>query len=191
MKRRQFIKQTTAFPLLTSFITKSNATPTLEEPWQTIDAIQQHLFPKQANIPDARAIQALTYLQHNLLHAYSKEEQQFIKNGSQWINQIAEEKYKSHFIKLTTTEKEQLLLQIAQSDAGERWLYIILRNITEALVCNPVYDGNPAGIGWKWLQHQPGFPLADKNHLWYQIGYNKKISPSPGTKPTRQRKVKT
>ena len=189
MNRRQFILQSASIPLLSLNINDVQSAP-LEEPWLTIDVVQQHVFPKQANTPDARAIQALSYLQQNLRHAYSEEEQQLIKNGSQWINQLAQEKYNKHFIKLTNAEKEQLLRQIAQSDAGERWLYLILSNISEALVCNLVYGGNPAGIGWKWLQHQPGFPLADKAHLWYKIGYNTKLSPATNIKASRQRQVK-
>jgi gluconate 2-dehydrogenase gamma chain len=43
-------------------------------------------------------------------------------------------------------------------------LSLLLYYIFEALLSDPVYGGNPGGIGWQWLEHQPGFPRppADK-----------------------------
>ena len=63
-----------------------------------------------------------------------------------------------------------LLRQIAKSTAGENWLATLLSYIFEALLAAPIYGGNPGGVGWKWLQHQPGFPLPDKVSLtWQQL----------------------
>jgi gluconate 2-dehydrogenase gamma chain len=33
----------------------------------------------------------------------------------------------------------------------------------------PAYGGNPNGIGWQWLNHQPGFPLPEKGGRYYEI----------------------
>jgi len=43
----------------------------------------------------------------------------------------------------------------------------VLGYIFEALLVDPVYGGNPNGIGWKWLEHQPGLPrpTADKRYF--------------------------
>jgi gluconate 2-dehydrogenase gamma chain len=47
---------------------------------------------------------------------------------------------------------------------GRAWLSLLLYYIFEALLSDPVYGGNPGEIGWRWLEHQPGFPRppADK-----------------------------
>ena len=39
---------------------------------------------------------------------------------------------------------------------GRAWLSLLLYYIFEALLSDPVYGGNPDGIGWQWLEHQPG-----------------------------------
>ena len=41
---------------------------------------------------------------------------------------------------------------------GENWVSTLLFYICEALLTDPIYGGNPNGIGWAWLAHQPGFP---------------------------------
>jgi len=32
-----------------------------------------------------------------------------------------------------------------------------------------VYGGNPDGIGWKWLEHQPGYPTPPADKSWYKL----------------------
>ena len=32
---------------------------------------------------------------------------------------------------------------------------------------DPVYGGNPDGIGWKWLMHPPGFPRPPKGKTYH------------------------
>jgi gluconate 2-dehydrogenase gamma chain len=62
------------------------------------------------------------------------------------------------FLALDDEQQELVLRDIAESDAGENWLSTLLTYLFEALLTDPVYGGNPGGIGWKWLQHVPGFP---------------------------------
>jgi len=45
----------------------------------------------------------------------------------------------------------------------------LLTYLLEALLADPVYAGNPNGIGWKWLQHQPGFPRPTKNKKYFKL----------------------
>jgi gluconate 2-dehydrogenase gamma chain len=54
------------------------------------------------------------------------------------------------------------LHQIVDSSAGENWLSLLLYYLFESLTLDPVYGGNPDGIGWHWLEHQPGFPRPTK-----------------------------
>ena len=59
-----------------------------------------------------------------------------------------------------------MLRHTAGYDGGENWLSTLLLYIFEALLTDPVYGGNPNGIGWKWLGHNPGLPrpTADKRY---------------------------
>ncbi len=143
----------------------------LEDPWRTIAAVQEHLFPAEENSPGAHDIQALTYLQ-NMMDApdIEDEEKNFIKQGVTWLNDISQKSRNKLFIDLDENNREQVLRKIERSRAGERWLSLILTYLIEALLSDPVYGGNPGGIGWKWLEHQPGFPTPTQDKMYYKLG---------------------
>jgi len=62
-----------------------------------------------------------------------------------------------------------MLHQITKSKAGRRWVSKLLSYICEALLGDPVYGGNPDGIGWKWLNHHPGFPRPPKHKRYREL----------------------
>jgi len=66
---------------------------------------------------------------------------------------------------MNPAQQDELLREIARSDAGENWLSTLLTYIFEALLTAPAYGGNPGGVGWKWLEYVPGFPLPDADTL--------------------------
>ncbi|MEE8342688.1 MAG: gluconate 2-dehydrogenase subunit 3 family protein, partial [Gammaproteobacteria bacterium] len=74
------------------------------------------------------------------------------------------------FTALNEQERETVLREIEQSRAGRNWLSTLLTYLLEALLADPVYGGNPNGIGWQWLEHQPGYPLPPKDKAWHRIG---------------------
>lgn len=135
---------------------------------KTISSVQNHLFPVGDDSPGADDIRALHYLQKNVLNhsAIDDEEKQFILNGAGWLDDLSMSTRKKLFLELNETQRESLLREIEKSPAGENWISTLLLYIFEALLCDPAYGGNPEGIGWKWLQHQPGFPgpPADKTY---------------------------
>jgi gluconate 2-dehydrogenase gamma chain len=61
------------------------------------------------------------------------------------------------------------LREIEQSRAGRNWLSLLLTYLLEALLADPVYGGNPDGIGWTWLEHQPGYPAPPRDKSWYKL----------------------
>jgi len=140
------------------------------EPWLTLSATQQHLFPAEMDSPGASDINALAYLR-NMLQApdVDVEEKKFIQQGATWLNDIARKQKSRPFVQLDETEREQVLRAIEQSRAGERWLSLILTYLLEALLSDPVYGGNPDGIGWRWLQHQPGYPTPPEDKMYYKL----------------------
>ena len=140
------------------------------DPWKTLAEVQQHLFPPAPDTPGASDIQAVVYL-HNTLEnpAADGDDREFVVNGVGWLNDLAQKRHKQPFVTLDTAQRETLLRQIEQSRAGERWLSLLLTYLLEALLADPVYGGNPGGIGWKWLEHQPGFPTPPPDKAWYRL----------------------
>lgn len=148
----------------------SQQTHSLNEPWLTIAAVQQHLFPAEADSPGANDIQALHYLKNIMATpGFDKEEKTLIKNGVNWLNDLSKKQQGKKFIELDNELKEKLLRTIENSKAGQRWLSLLLTYLIEALLSDPVYGGNPNGIGWEWLQHQPGFPRPPAEKRYFKL----------------------
>ena len=141
------------------------------DPWKTISAVQQHLFPASEDAPGAADICALRYL-HNAIENPDAdvEDQAFIFNGVGWLNDLTQDKYQRPFVALDEQQREMVLRQIEQSRAGRNWLSLLLTYLLEALLADPVYGGNPQGIGWRWLEHQPGYPRPPADKVWYRVG---------------------
>ncbi len=155
--RRQFLIAS-AGGLAALFVPYTAAAPA-EPPWPVLAAVQEHLFPTELTAPGAREIHALAYLQGVFADPQGdREEQGFILQGVVWLQDLARQRYAASFIDLDPIRRERLLREVANSDQGENWVATLLLYVCEALLCDPVYDGNPDGIGWAWLQHQPGFP---------------------------------
>lgn len=140
------------------------------EPWHTIAATQQQLFPNDGNGPDANAINATSYLKF-VLDAPDTDpvERKFILNGVDWLNHLAVARFTAVFTGCEPREQQELLHEISHSKAGERWLSYLLVYIFESLLSDPVYGGNPDGIGWKWLHYTPGFPRPPANKRYFDL----------------------
>ncbi len=141
-----------------------------KQPWLTFAAVQDHLFPTSKDSPGAKDINATAYLRRVLAEAHTDpDEKNLINNGVGWLNDIAREKQGKPFIELSADQRETVLRTIARSNAGERWLSLLLVYIFEALLSDPVYGGNPEGIGWQWLEHRPGFPRPPADKTYFKL----------------------
>jgi len=141
-----------------------------EDPWKTLAAVQEHMFPAAADNPGAGDIHAIVYL-HNTVEnpAADGEDREFLFNGVGWLNDLSRGKTGLSFVALDEPQREKLLRQIEQSRAGRNWLSLLLTYVLEALLADPVYGGNPDGIGWQWLAHQPGYPRPPADKAWYKL----------------------
>ena len=179
LSRREFMSilaaATAAYPLSSLAESRTNkiSADNHKEPWLTISAVQQHLFPEEKSSPHsigAKDIQALGYLRATMKTPdFDKEKEDLIHNGVSWLNDLAKQQYSTNFIQLDSNAKEKILRRIETSNAGARWLSTLLTYLLEALLADPVYAGNPNGIGWKWLQHQPGFPRPTENKKYFKL----------------------
>ena len=129
-----------------------------EAQWQEIAAVQSHLFPKEENAPGAVDINALGYLQWVLSDpALEPGDRLFFKTGLNKLQGILLAERKHSFTVLNNRQKEKILRKLEQDTEGRAWITELLHYLFEALLTDPVYGGNPEGIGWKWLGHYPGF----------------------------------
>ena len=157
--RRRFLIQAAGGSVALLFGLR-NAAATQHDPWPTLDAVMRHLLPSEPDSPGAAEIHALDYLHFVTADPLvDREERDLILQGAQWLDQLSQERYQAAFPELAAEQKEQLLRQVAKSSAGENWISTLLTYLFEALLTAPAYGGNPDGIGWRWLEYVPGFPL--------------------------------
>lgn len=175
LNRRAFLRSSVALSLLSglsacnlSFSEQDDVTTTSGErkdyftakQHQLLDAVQMQLFPDDGDGPSARDLNAITYLEWAMTDPenINDDDPRFIAKGLGWLDDLSTQTHGEHFIKLTDSKQDAVLKQIANSDVGENWLSILMYYLSEALMLDPIYGGNPNGIGWQWLQHQAGFP---------------------------------
>ena len=97
------------------------------------------------------------------------DEIKYIINGIGWLNETADETYMKGFMDLSAMEQEALVAKVSLQGWGESWLSVILNFVFEALLCDPRYPGNPEGIGWKWLDHDPGQPRPSAGLIYPEV----------------------
>ena len=180
INRRQFIQLITmasaSWPLMSRASTKTLGQESelvykdLTDPWLSLAAVQEHLFPADESSPGAKDISALRFLR-NMLEApdIESEEKDFIIKGVGWLNDLSIKNHKLSFNKLNATDKEKVLRKIESSRAGSRWLSLMMNYLIEALLSDPVYGGNKDGKGWLWLEHTPGFPTPNTSQVYFKL----------------------
>ena len=133
---------------------------------QAVRALQEHLFPSEADSPGAADINATAYLETAITApGIDPDTRNTIVNGVGRLQDASRERFDVPFNSLGYQQREQLLRYLADKTRwGRAWLSLLLYYIFEALLSDPVYGGNPGEIGWRWLEHQPGLPRppADK-----------------------------
>ncbi len=135
---------------------------------KTLAAVQEHLFPAGDDAPGAGDIKALPFLQFVMAQAgFDPDTEHFIVNSIQSLEEVSMERFDARFEELDFDRRELLLRYLADRTRwGRNWLSLLLYYLFEALLADPVYGCNPQGSGWKWLEHQAGFPQppADKTY---------------------------
>jgi gluconate 2-dehydrogenase gamma chain len=167
--RRRFLIQAAGGTVALLFGLR-NAAAADYDPWPTLDAVTQHLLPSETDSPGAVEIHALDYLRFVTGDPLvDQQERDLILQGNQWLDQLAQERYDGTFPMLTVEQREQLLRQVAKTSAGENWISTLLTYLFEALLTAPAYGGNPDGIGWRWLEYVPGFPLPVAGNRYTEL----------------------
>lgn len=174
LNRRAFLRSSVALSLLSGLAAcnlsfdEQNDVVTLGESkdyftveqHQILDAVQMQLFPDDGDGPSARDLNAVAYLEWAMTDPgnIDDDDPSFIAKGIGWLDDLAKQTQGESFVKLTLLQQDRVLKQVAGSSQGESWLSLLMYYLSEALMLDPVYGGNPNGIAWQWLQHQAGFP---------------------------------
>jgi len=153
----------------------SSATAALSDArfWVLVAAVQTHLFPPSSGgpgAPGAEEINAAPYLRQVLVDPFiSIHKKNFIREGAERLQALAAESRAVAFAELTSTQREEVLREFERTMAGRNWIANIMSFLFEALLGDPVYGGNPDQIGWKWLEHRPGYPRPPINKRYFLL----------------------
>jgi len=131
----------------------------LDEPYQTIAAVQRDLFPGGGGVPSPRMLNAVDYLDGVLRDPYVDDDTKtFLTRGARWLNERARKDFGKAYYLLAPEQRQKVLQAIAAETWGDNWLWNVLSFLFEALLCDPVYGANTHEAGWHWLGHEPGYP---------------------------------
>lgn len=181
MKRRKFLLLTAGFALSTSLPLQAKKFPNViiepsqliglsSEQWQVMDAVLNHLFPSEDKAPGANDIYATAWL-HNALVMPDVEQshREVMRDGLLQLEKLSHKIHRASFTTLNEEKRESTLRTLEEDPEGRAWLRETLRYILEALLTDPIYGSNPNRIGWKWLKHQPGFPLPVVGKRYFEL----------------------
>ena len=170
LTRRRFLLGLAGGTLLALFPFPAASAPNTAVRWRIIDAVQQHLFPSEPDAPGAREIKALDYLKRIAAdRTQDADKRDFILQGAGWLEDMSRRITRKSFLLIDAAQREQVLRRIEASEAGSNWLAQMLLYLIEALLADPVYGGNPQGIGWRWLAHTPGFPAPPPGKRYMEL----------------------
>lgn len=138
--------------------------------WSTIRAVQEHLLPSEPGTPGASDSNALLYFQAVIGRHESEEiNLEFFLNGLQKLEKLVEISGYSSFIDIDENQKEAVLRALEGDEKGRQWIIWIYGFICEAFLGAPAYGGNPNEVAWKWLGHNPGFPLPVVGKRYFEL----------------------
>lgn len=141
------------------------------EQFRALSAVQEHLFPGDPDSPGAMDINAASYLENAITApGIDPDSRNTIVNGVSRMQDASRERFDVLFNNLDYQQREQLLRYLADKTRwGRAWLSLVLYYIFEALLSDPVYGGNPGEIGWRWLEHQEGFPRPPADKIYGRL----------------------
>jgi len=147
-----------------------DTTPLSSHQFKVLQAIQNTLFPSDGNGPGSYEVNADSYVLW-VLHdeLLDPDEKQYLIDKLDKFDKFSKDKLKYNFYDLNPREQKVIVEDVAKTSWGERFLSRMLTLIFEALLLDPQYGSNTDGIGWKWLNHDPGTPRPNETHLYPTI----------------------
>lgn len=140
------------------------------EGWRTLGLVQEHLLPSEAQAPGAREVNALRYL-HFVMgwEGTDPAEPRILRLGLDRLREIAAQTGGGDFETLGAPDRERALRTLEAEEGGTEWLLLVLDYLFEALLADPIYGGNPDGIGWRWLRIEPGHRRPGPDQRYFEL----------------------
>jgi len=162
-------------PLIDACVTKSGFAILTGRQGVIIKTLMEFLYPDDDFGPDLEKVKTFDYFVWTISDKYiDPEENKYLLDGIQWIDETSVEEYNKHFEKLGANEKFNLLKFISKKEWGENYFSKVLTVIIESLFADPIYGSNPKGIVWEWFNHNPGQPRPDEKNKYKDILSRKK-----------------
>lgn len=177
--RRSFIKKISILATIPTLPFVSNSCTFISDEkrlflnasqYSLLQKIHNVLFPVDNMGPSYTELKTVAYLDWVLSDKnMMKDDRDYITNGIKWVEESSEEELNKKFDALNDLEIEKLVSIIAKTHWGESWLSINLTYIFEAQFSDELYGSNIKGIGWKWLNHYPGYPRPTKELIYDNV----------------------
>jgi len=162
-------------PLIDACVSNSNSSILDGRQEIILKTLLEFLYPSDGFGPSLEKIKTYDYFIWTITDRYlDPEENKYLLDGIQWIDETSSEEYNKHFEKLAAKEKYELLNLISKKEWGENYFSKVLTVIIESIFADPIYGSNPQGIDWEWFNHNPGQPRPDKSNKYKAILDRKK-----------------
>jgi len=138
--------------------------------YNLLKKIHNILFPRDEFGPGADDLKSVEYLDWVLSDEhFDKELKEYLLKGIRWIRESSEEELNMEFDDLSQEELSELVAVVSKTSWGESWLSYNLTFILEANFSDELYGSNKSEIGWKWLNHYPGYPRPTIDMIYDNI----------------------
>lgn len=151
---------------------------------RTVEAVVARVIPSEPNAPGAREAGVVIYIDRAVA-GYFRDHQALYRVGIQELNEFSGSRYDAAFADLSEQQQDAILAQLdrhkrGSSSGGEtlgdtaagdalssspsvgddsvlmRFFAVVCDQTIQGMFCDPMYEGNRNGIGWKLI----GFPGA-------------------------------
>jgi gluconate 2-dehydrogenase gamma chain len=127
--------------------------------WVTLAAVQETLWPAGEGVPGAHDVRATSVLDAALVDPdVSPAHLATVRAGLPRLHALASRRGAARFETLDAAGREAVLVAWRDEPEGTTWIRLVLGYTLEAVLGDPVYGGNPGGIGWTWAGYEPGDP---------------------------------
>jgi len=131
--------------------------------WATLSAAQARLLPSEPGSPGATDVNAIGFLDALLADPDTDPDEVVrIKEGAARLDRIARRMKAASFAELAPARQDAALSMFHSVEDGPGWFTAMIWFVLQAFFGDPVYGGNPGGIGWAWAGHVPGAPRPKK-----------------------------
>jgi len=157
--RRVFIASALLTGTALAILPQGKKTHIKIEPFKVISAVQEVLFPKGLKAPSASEFGATNYLATVTTHSsFWQDDLKFLILGTELLM-----KAEPTFLSMSPKEQDKTLRTFVNNNSkAENWVSLLLFYTIEALLSDPIYEGNKNNSGWKWLGHNTGQPQPKK-----------------------------